>query len=142
MRSRWVLCALLGVVATAYGKDPKPYQSAKLMQMNSVNCGTDEKSSRSPLGDLIGTDNGSRKSQEVLCQEYVLQADSVVYHIRPRDTKHPELLPVGSQAEFRLAKDKLLMHIDGARKDREYIVVSMTPRSDETTAVAAPPSQQ
>lgn len=110
--------------------------------MNSVQCGTAEKDSRSPLGEIIGTDNGSRSSQQVLCQEYVLQADTVVYRIRPRDTKHPELLPVGSQAEFRLDKDKLLLHIDGATKDHQYIVVSMTPRSNDTTADAAPPAQK
>lgn len=142
MRAKWMVCVLVCVAATAYARDNKPYETAKLLQMNSVNCGTTEKDARSPLGEIIGTDNGSRKSEQVLCQEYVLQADTVVYRIRPRDTKHPELLPVGSQAEFRLDKDKLLLHIDGATKDHQYIVVSMTPRSNDTTADAAPPAQK
>jgi hypothetical protein len=141
MRSGWLFCALLCVTAAVYAKDPKPYQTGKLMQMNSVHCGMAEKDARSPLGEIIGTDNGSKKSEEVLCQEYVLQADTVIYHIRPRDEKHPELLPVGGQAQFRLAKDKMLLRVEGMDdKERQYLVVSMTPRSDYNTAETTPPT--
>ena len=136
MHSKWVLCVLLGVAVTAYGKDPKPYQPAKLLQMNAVHCGNAEKDDKSVLGEIIGTDNGSKKSQEVLCQEYVLQADSVVYHIRPKDEKHPDLLPIGSQAQFRLDKDKLRLRVDGMDKEREYVVTSMTPRSSDAAETA------
>jgi len=74
-----------------------------------------------------------------LCQEYVLQADRVIYRIRPRDEKHPVLLPVGEQAQFRLQKDKMLLRVEDLDgKEREYIVVSMTPRSDSSTADAIP----
>jgi hypothetical protein len=125
----------------AFGKDPVPYQSGKLLQMNSVHCGTAEKDARSPLGEIIGTDSGSRNSQELLCQEYVLQSDAVVYHIRPRDEKHPELLPVGSQAQFRIDKDKLLLRVEGMDKERQYTVVSMTPRSGSATDDPAPASK-
>jgi hypothetical protein len=73
----------------------------------------------------------------VLCQEYVLQAERTIYHIRPRDEKHPVLLPVGDQAQFRLEKDKMVLRVEDLdNKDREYIVVSMTPRSDSSTADA------
>jgi hypothetical protein len=62
----------------------------------------------------------------MLCQEYVLKTDRVMYRIRPRDDKHPVLLPVGERAEFRIKKDKLLLavpELDG--KEREYSVTSM-----------------
>jgi hypothetical protein len=138
MRSKLILCALLGVASTAYAKDPKPYQSGKLLQMDSVRCGTAEKDAKSVAGEIIGTDSGTRKTQELLCQEYVLQGERTVYHIRPRDEKHPALLPVGDQAQFRLEKDKMLLRVEDLdNKDREYIVVSMTPRSDNSTAQAA-----
>jgi hypothetical protein len=32
----------------------------------------------------------------------------VIYRIRPRDDKHPVLLPVGEKAQFRIQKDKML----------------------------------
>lgn len=141
MQGKWLFCAFMGVAVAAYGKAPKPYQSGKLLQMNSVHCGTDEKSDRSVLGDIVGTDNANRKSQEVLCQEYVLETDTVTYRIRPKDEKHPELLPIGSPADFRINKDKLLLRVQGGDKERPYIVVSMTPRADSNPAAAPPPNR-
>ena len=132
-----VLASIL-LATTAYAKEPKAYQSGKLLQMDSVKCGVDEKDAKSFAGEMIGTDSGHKKTQELLCQEYVLQTDKMVYRIRPRDEKHPVLLPVGEQAQFRLDKDKLLLRVEGLDgKEREYIVVSMTPRGD-STADASP----
>src|SRR5580704_14595161 len=140
MRSKLMLCIVLGMVSAAYAKDPKAYQTGKLLQMDSVSCGMAEKDAKSFAGEMLGTDSGSKKTQEVLCQEYVLQAERVIYRIRPRDEKHPVLLPVGEQAQFRLQKDKMLLRVEDLdSKEREYIVVSMTPRTDSTAADAAPP---
>ncbi len=139
MRSKWMLCVILGLASAAYAKDPKPYQTGKLVQMDSVQCGTTEKDATSVAGEMLGTDSGSKKTHDLLCQEYVLQAERVIYRIRPRDEKHPVLLPVGEQAQFRLQKDKMLLRVEDLdSKEREYIVVSMTPRSDSSTADATP----
>jgi hypothetical protein len=138
MRSKLVLCVALGLASAGYAKEPKHYQSGKLLQMDSVRCGTAEKDAKSLAGEMLGTDSGSKKTQEVLCQEYVLQTDKVIYRIRPRDEKHPVLLPVGEQAQFRMQKDKMLLSVEDLDgKEREYLVVSMTPRSDSNTADAS-----
>jgi len=139
MRSRMTLFVALGLAAAAFAKDPKAYQSGKLLQMDSVQCGIAEKDAKSLAGEMLGTDSGSKKTQEVLCQEYVLQAERVIYRIRPRDEKHPVLLVVGERAQFRLQKDKMMLRmedLDG--KEREYTVVSMTPRTDSDSADASP----
>lgn len=139
MRSKLVLCAVVALTSTVFAKDPKPYQTGKLLQMDSVQCGMAEKDAKSFAGEMLGTDSGNKKTQEVLCQEYVLQAQRVIYRIRPRDEKHPVLLPVGEQAQFRLQKDKMLLRVEDLDdKEREYIVVSMTPRADSDTADARP----
>jgi len=139
MRSKWMLCVVLGLASAAFAKDPRAYQTGKLLQMDSVRCGTAEKDSTSVAGEMLGTDSGSKKTHDLLCQEYVLQAERVIYRIRPRDEKHPVLLPVGEQAQFRLQKDKMLLRVEDLdSKEREYIVVSMTPRSDSTSADATP----
>ncbi len=139
MRSKWMLCVIIGLASAALAKEPKPYQTGKLLQMDSVQCGMAEKDAKSFTGEMLGTDSGSKKTHELLCQEYVLQADRVIYRIRPRDEKHPVLLPVGEQAQFRLQKDKMLLRVEDLDgKEREYIVVSMTPRSDSSTAYAIP----
>ena len=137
MRSKLILCVILGLASAAYAKDPKTYLTGKILQMDSVQCGMAEKDAKSFAGEMLGTDSGSKKTRELLCQEYVLQAERVIYRIRPRDEKHPVLLPVGEQAQFRLQMDKMLLRVEDLdSKEREYIVVSMTPRSDSSTADA------
>ena len=141
MRSKLVLCVVLGMAAAAFAKDPKPYQTGKLLQMDSVPCGMAEKDAKSFAGEMLGTDSSNKKTQEVLCQEYMLQAEHVIYRIRPRDEKHPVLLPVGEQAQFRIQKDKMLLMVEGVEsKEHEYIVVSMTPRSESSSADAGHPN--
>ena len=138
MRSNFALCVVLTLASATFAKEPKPYQTGKLLQMDSVQCGTAEKDATSLAGEMLGTDSGSKKTHELLCQEYVLQSDHVIYRIRPRDEKHPVLLPVGEQAQFRLQKDKMLLRVEDLdNKEREYIVVSMTPRSESSTADAS-----
>ena len=138
MRLKYLFAiALLAAVALA--KEPRHYQSGKLLKMQSVKCGTDEKNGKSLAGEMIGTDSSHMKTRELLCQEYALQTDTLIYTIRPKDDKHPALLPVGEKAQFRLDKDKMLLRVeDMDDKEREYIVVSMVPRdSDDTTVSAA-----
>jgi hypothetical protein len=134
MRSRLIIAVIL-LAAVAFAKEPKPRQTGKLMQMESVACGVDENSGKSLAGEIIGTDSAHKKTHELLCQEYILQTERVIYRIRPRDEKHPVLLPVGEQAQYRMQKDKMILRVEDLDdKDREYTVVSMTPRDDDKTA--------
>lgn len=140
MKQKVALCAVLGLASMAFARDPKPSQSGKLLQMDSVACGMAEKDAKSFGGEMLGTDSGNKKTKELLCQEYILQADHVIYRIRPKDDKHPVLLPVGELAQFRLERDKMKLRVEDLDdKEREYIVVSMTPRSDSSTADADSP---
>ena len=77
-------------------------------------------------------------THELLCQEYTLQSDKANYPIRPRDEKHPVLLPVGEQAQFRMEKNKMRLRVEDLdNKDREYVVISMIPREDSSSEKAA-----
>jgi hypothetical protein len=132
-----VCLAVALLVSVAYAKEPKPHQSGKLLQMESVACGVDENSGKSFAGEMLGTDSAHKKTHELLCQEYVLQSERVIYRIRPRDEKHPVLLPVGERAQFRMEKDKMILRVEDLdNKDREYVVVSMTPREDSSSEKA------
>src|SRR5579862_104123 len=77
---------------------------------------------RSFAGVILGTDSGTKKTQQLLCPEYVLQGDNVVYHIRPRDEKHPALLNIGEQAQFRLEKDEMKLRPEDSTKEFEYLI--------------------
>ncbi|HEX7892647.1 MAG TPA: hypothetical protein VF447_00555, partial [Terriglobales bacterium] len=95
-------------------------------------------------GEMLGTDSSHMKTQELLCPEYQLETERVIYRIRPKDQKHPELLPIGEEAQFRLDKDKILLRVeDMDNKERQYTVVSMTPNESadsDSSAAASKPS--
>ena len=126
--------SLIGIMLFAsavQGKDIKAHESGTLLQMESVQCGLDENSAKSITGELLGTDSTHKKTHALLCQEYVVQSEKITYRIRPRDEKHPVLLPVGEQAQFRMDKDKMKLRVeDMDEKERDYQVVSMKPRFD------------
>jgi hypothetical protein len=129
------ICLLFAGVCSAKEHD---YQKGTLLRMDSSSCGSQEKGSKTMAGEILGTDGQHKKTQELLCQEYILQSDHVIYRIRPKDDKHPELLPIGEIAQFRISKDKLILRVPELNdKEREYIVVSMTPREKDSPAVSA-----
>ena len=98
----YLLLVMALVAVPAFAKEPRVAQSGKLVQMESVSCGVDESDKSS-----------HKKTHELLCQEYTLQTDKVVYRIRPRDEKHAELLPMGEQAQFHMEKNKIVLHVEG-----------------------------
>ena len=137
MKNSYYALILFVCVATAAAKEHPDYQNGKILQMESTACGMQEKGSKTVAGEIFGTDGQHKKTQELLCPEYILQSEHVIYRIRPKDDKHPILLPVGETAHFRLHKDKLILQVPEVdSKDREYIVVSMTPRQDVATQSA------
>lgn len=124
---------LLLTAVSLSAKDKPAYEKGVLAQMDSTACGYAEKDGKTLAGQIFGTDGQHKRTQETLCQEYILRGDRIVYRIRPKDDKHPALLPIGETAEFRIHKDKLLLRVpEAGDKEREYIVVSMTPRADES----------
>lgn len=134
MKTKILMTAVL-LVSLAQAKQPKAHQTGTLLQMDSVECGIDENSGKSFVGEMVGTDSAHKKTHALLCQEYLLQSDTVIYRIRPRDEKHPVLLPVGQGAQFRIYKDKMLLQVEDLdEKEREYSVVSMTPRQEQKSA--------
>ena len=55
MTSRIFITAVL-LASLAQAKEPKHNQSGTLLQMDSAECGVDENSGKSVVGELIGTD--------------------------------------------------------------------------------------
>src|SRR6267143_1389427 len=135
MRIGTVAALLAFTTLNAQAKDAPAYEKGVLVQMESSSCGYSEKDGKTIAGQIFGTDGQHKNTKQVLCQEYVLQADRIIYRITPKDDKHPVLLPVGETAQFRIHKDKLLLRVPEADgKEREYLVLSMTPRSDVAVA--------
>ena len=122
---------LLVSASVTFAKDPPSYEKATLLSMSASACGSTEKGSKTVAGELLGTDGEHKNTEELLCQEYVLEGDRIVYHVRPTDMKHPRLLPVGDTVQYRIAKDKMyILDREGDTKERQYSVTAMTVRPD------------
>src|SRR5215469_92572 len=135
-----IAVAVLLLAAVGQAKE-KHYQNGKLLKMESVKCGMDQKNGKSLAGEMIGTDSAHMKTKEMLCQEYLLQTDTVTYRIRPKDDKHPVLLPIGDKAQFRLEKDKIVLRVEDLDdKDRDYTVVSMEPNDSKSNTKEETPA--
>jgi len=123
---------------SAAGKK-KPAPRGMIESMQSLPCGVKQKGLNG-IGAVWGSIGvTSVSSNEKLCPQYLFRTDQLEYHIRPTDSKHPALLPIGSEAEFKVKKDKLFLKVpDGDHKTRTYQVVSMEPtksaRGDEDTS--------
>src|SRR5436853_2641097 len=127
---------LVGI--SLYASDQKSYQTGVLKEMTSVECGYEQKSGNTFVGEVLGTDGSHSKTRKTLCHEYVLQTNHVIYHIRPRDEKRPALLPVGETARFRMKKDLMVLRVpEGDDKERDYDVVGMTPVEKESPSAVA-----
>ena len=120
------LFAVLAWAGSAAGAKEHGYERGMIVSMTSVPCGSQVKR--------------HKKTQELLCQEYVLRSDTMEYHIRQGEPKRTDLLPVGLQAEFRLDKDRMRVRVPGSGKEREYQVVSETARTDMNAS--GPTAQQ
>jgi hypothetical protein len=132
-----VFCGVLLAGMAVQAKDGPSYQSGTLKEMSSVECGFEQKSAKGLMGEIVGTDDSHSKTRKTFCQEYVLETNHVVYHIRPREEKHPALLPVGEKAMFRMKKDFMVLKVpEGDDKEREYDVVSMLPVQTNDTSAA------
>jgi hypothetical protein len=102
-----------------------------LEKMESVPCGAKEKGVTG-----LGTPWGSAgithvNNDEKLCPQYMVITDQMEYHIRPTDTKHPAVLPVGKEIIFKIKKDHMILKVaDGDNKTMTYLVVAMKPNSE------------
>jgi hypothetical protein len=128
---------MLAAASLASARGNHFYEKGTLKEMNGVNCGWDQHGAMSVPGILIGTDDQHTKTKQMVCQEYTLEADHITYHIRPKDDKHPRLLPVGETAEFRIVKDRMYLRVpESDDKEHQFLVVSAVPNSDENDKTA------
>jgi len=117
--------AVLLLASLAQAQEPKKYHAGQLLQMESLQCTVFESSATS--GDV---------TDKTLCQEYVLEGDKVLFHLRAKDAKHPVLLPVGKSVDYRIEEDRFFLRLTATdRKEHEYLVLSMEPREKPEAAV-------
>jgi hypothetical protein len=122
------MCALLLAIPALGGGKKHTNNRAMIEKMEAVPCGAKERG-LSGLGSVFASVGATRiDSDEKLCPQYMLRTDEMEYHVRPLDHKHPRILPVGQEAEFKINKDVIEMRVvDGDHTKRRYQVVAMKP---------------
>jgi hypothetical protein len=122
------LLALLVAVPGFAGDKKKHPNRAMIEKMEAVPCGARERG-LTGLGSVFASVGVTAvNSDEKLCPQYLLRTDDMEYHVRPLDHKHPDILPVGKEGEFKVTKDRLDMRVpEGDRKMHHYQVVAMKP---------------
>src|SRR5215472_14623386 len=111
MKTAAFFAVLLMGMGLVQAKDAPSYQSGVLKEMTSVVCGFEQKSAKGFVGELVGTDDSHSKTRKTFCQEYVVETNQVLYHIRPKEEKHPALLPVGEKVMFRMKKNYMVLKV-------------------------------
>ena len=118
-----IICASL-----AEAKGGRHSHIGQLLRMETVRCGPDDVGGLSKA--IFGGQVPVPAQEERLCPEYILQSEGLYYRIRPKDHKHPPLLPIGEQAQFRFQKDRLLLQIeDFDDQTYEFSVLAIIPEN-------------
>jgi hypothetical protein len=121
------------------GKKEHFTETGKVVEMQDVPCGSRSKGIGGVGSVFASVGVTDVNAKEKLCQEYVLRTADTEYRIRPLDDKHPGLLPVGADSNFRIKKDRVLLSVPEADgKVREYKVVAMKPLNGADNEAPAP----
>jgi hypothetical protein len=138
-----IVALILGVAiptgAAEKHRKKKGAERGMLEKMEAVPCGAKQRGITG-IGSIFASAGiEAVNSEEKLCPQYLLRTDEMEYHIRPKDKKHPVLLPVGEEGEFKIKKSLMYLKVpDGDHKKRPYQVVSMKPiEAGEGTAQGA-----
>ncbi|HXN99471.1 MAG TPA: hypothetical protein VN881_10390 [Candidatus Acidoferrales bacterium] len=138
-----VLLVLISAIPlSADDKKKKDVGRGILEKMEAVPCGAKQRG-LSGLGTLWGSAGITHvNSNEKLCPQYLLRTDDMDYEIRPIDLKHATILPVGTEGEFTIKKNEMILTMPegGDRKTRSYEVVAMNPANPDTGPKSSSPS--
>ena len=129
-----ILLLVLVSAAPLCAKDKKlQLERGMLEKMEAMPCGAKQRG-LAGLGTLWASVGITHiNSNEKLCPQYLLRTDSMDYEIRPIDLKHATILPIGTEGEFKIRKNVMVLTMpEGSdRKMREYEVVSVNPNNQD-----------
>ena len=127
--SLFLAVVLISAVPLSAGNKKKQPDRGMLEKMDAVTCGAKQRG-LTGLGSVWASAGVTHvNSDEKLCPQYLLRTDELEYEIRPTDGKHPTVLPVGHEAEFKIKNNRMFLAVadGGDHKMRSYEVVAMRP---------------
>jgi hypothetical protein len=127
--SALLVAVLISAIPLSAGNKKKQPDRGMLEKMDAVACGAKQRG-LTGLGSVWASAGVTHvNSDEKLCPQYLLRTDELEYEIRPTDGKHPTVLPIGHEAEFKIKNNRMFLAIadGGDHKMRSYEVVAMRP---------------
>jgi hypothetical protein len=115
-------------------KNDSEMKKGILEKMEAVPCGAKQRG-LAGLGTLWASAGVTHiNSDEKLCPQYLLRGDHMDYEIRPMDLKHAKILPVGTEGEFKIKNNEMLLTMpeSGDEKTHNYEVVAMNPNNPDS----------
>jgi len=129
----WMMLAAAIPLSAKDHKKDNEMKKGILEKMEAVPCGAKQRG-LAGLGTLWASAGVTHiNSDEKLCPQYLLRGDHMDYEIRPMDLKHAKILPVGTEGEFKIKKNEMLLTMpeSGDEKTHNYEVVAMNPNNPD-----------
>ena len=116
-----LLCIVL-LAVTALSAQTHSQQQGTIVRMRMTNC-------LGPQHGFMATMSGDAKAEAgLLCPEYVLVADKVVYVISGKRSE--QLIPLAEETRFRLYKNEMLIRVDDAARESHFRIKAMVLRPE------------
>src|SRR6266566_3560835 len=120
---RTLFCiVLLFTFSTFLSAETRSRQQGTIIRMRMTEC------LGSQHGFMATMSGGGKMEPGLLCPEYVLVADKVVYVISGKSSE--QLIPLAEVTRFRLQKNEMLIRIDDASKESHFRIKAMVLRPE------------
>jgi hypothetical protein len=118
---RTLLCNFLLAFPVFLSAQTHSQQQGTIVRMRMTDC-------LGPHGFMATMSGGGKMEPALLCPEYVLVADKVVYVISGKSSQ--QLIPLAEVTRFRLQKNEMLIRVDDAAKESHFHIKAMVLRPD------------
>jgi len=117
-----LLCIFLLAFPVFLSAQTHSPQQGTIVRMRMMDC-------MGPQHGFMATMSGGGKMEPaLLCPEYVLVADKVVYVISGKSSE--QLIPLAEVTRFRLQKNEMLIRVDDAAKESHFRIKAMLLRPE------------
>ena len=119
---RTLICIFLLAAPVFLSAQTHSQQQGTIVRMRMTDC-------LGPQHGFMATMSGGGKMEPgLLCPEYVLIADTVVYVISGKSSER--LIPLAEVTRFRLQKNEMLIRVDDAAKESHFHIKAMVLRPE------------
>jgi hypothetical protein len=119
---RMLFCILLFAFPALLAAQTHSRQQGTIIRMRMTDCIGPQH------GFMAQMSGGARVEPDVLCPEYVLVTDSVVYVISGKASD--QLIPLAEITRFRFQKNEMLIRIDDASRESHFHIKAMVLRPE------------